>query len=75
MVLTAADQKPQKIFCNGWNRCSSFDNMKLSNFLPVWLETPIDAPKIVYGAFHPRMGCNINETPKGAPLFARVRVV
>ena len=30
----------------GWNRCSSFDNMKLSIFCPHGLKTPIHAPKI-----------------------------
>ena len=39
-------------FC--WNRCSSFDNMKLSKFCPFGLKTPIHAPKIgVFGGFHP----------------------
>ena len=38
----------------GWNRCSSFDNMKLSIFCPFGLKTPIHAPKIgVFGGFHP----------------------
>ena len=39
----------------GWNRCSSFDYMKLSIFCPFGLKTPIHAPKIgVFGGFHPR---------------------
>ena len=38
----------------GWNRCSSFDTMKLSIFCPFGLKTPIHAPKIgVLGVFHP----------------------
>ena len=49
----------------GRNRCRSFDNMKLSIFCPFGLKTPIHAPKIgVFGAFHPKMRSNVNETNK-----------
>ena len=59
----------------GWNWCSSFDNMKLSIFCPFGLKTPIHAPKIgVFGDFNPKMGSNVNETPK-RHILARVRVV
>ena len=52
----------------GLNRCSSFDNMKLSIFCPSGLKTPIHAPKIgVLGYFTPKMGSTINETPKRQP--------
>ena len=60
---------------SGWNRCSSFDNMKLSIFCPFGLKTPIHTPKIgVFGGFHPKIGSNINETSKRHTL-AWVRVV
>ena len=50
----------------GRNRCKSFDNMKLSIFFQFGLKTPIHAPNIgVFGGFHPKMGSNVNETPKG----------
>jgi len=59
----------------GWNRCISFDNMKLSIFCPFGLKTPIHAPKIgVLGVFHPKMGSNVNETPK-RHILVRIRVV
>jgi len=59
----------------GWNRWSSFDNIKLSIFCPFGLKTPIHAAKIgVCGNFTPQMGSNINETPKRQTL-ARVRIV
>jgi len=49
----------------GYNRCSSFDNMKLSRFCPFGLKTPTHAPKIgVLGYFTSKMRSNINETPK-----------
>jgi len=36
----------------GWNRCSTFDNMKVSTFCAFCLKTPIHAPKIgVFGGF------------------------
>ena len=58
-----------------WNRCSSFDNMRLSIFCPFGLKTPIDAPKMGFsGNFIPKMASNVNETPK-RHIFARVRVV
>jgi len=39
--------------------------MKLSIFCPFGLKTPIHAPKIgVFGDFTPKMGSNVNETPK-----------
>jgi len=54
----------------GWNRCNSFDNMKLSIFYPFGLKTPSNAPKIgVFGPsgdFTPKIGSSINETPKKA---------
>ena len=51
------------------NRCISFDNMKLSIFCPFGLKTPIHAPKIGgFGGFHPKMGSNVNEPPKGTSL-------
>jgi len=39
--------------------------MKLSVIFTFGLKTPIRAPKIgVSGGFHPKIGNNINETPK-----------
>ena len=36
----------------GWNRCSTFDNMKVLIFCAFGLKTPIHAPKIgVFGGF------------------------
>ena len=60
----------------GRNRCSSFDNMKLSLFCPFGLKTPIHAPKIggFGGISPPKMGSNVNETPK-RHILARIRVV
>ena len=59
----------------GWNRCSCFDNIKLSIFCPFGLKTPIHAPKIgVFGGFTAKMGSNINETPKRNSLV-RVPIV
>ena len=44
-------------------------NMKLSIFCPFGLKTPIHAPKMgVSGDFTPKMGNNVNETPKGTFL-------
>jgi len=41
----------------GWNRCSSFDNMKLSVFCVFGLKTSIHAPKVVFkGKFYPLSG-------------------
>ena len=41
----------------GWNRRSSFDNMKLSIFCPFGLQTPIHAPKLGFWEyFSPKMG-------------------
>jgi len=49
--------------------------MKLSIFCPFGLKTPIHASNIgVFGGFHPKMGSNVNETPK-RHILARVRVV
>ena len=58
------------------NGCSSFDNMKLSIFCPFGLKTPIHAPQKLgfSGDFTPKMGSNVNETPK-RQILARVRVV
>jgi len=43
--------------------------MKLSIFCLFGLKTPIHAPKIgVFGDFTPKMGSNVNETPKGTSL-------
>ena len=60
----------------GLNRCISFDKMKLSIFCPFGLKTPIHAPKIAVfgGYFTPKMGSNVNETPK-RHILARIRVV
>jgi len=50
-------------------------NMKLLIFCPFGLKTPIHAPKMgVSGDFTPKMGNNVNETPK-RHILARVRVV
>jgi len=47
----------------GWNRCSSFDNMKLSVFCMFGLKTSIHAAKVVFkGKFYPLSGCSMNET-------------
>jgi len=60
----------------GWNRCSSFDNMKLSIFCPFGLKTPIQAPKIgVFGEFHPQNGEQCQRNPPKRHILARVRVV
>ena len=49
--------------------------MKLSIFCPFGLKTLIHAHKIgVFRGFTPKMGSNINETPK-RHILARVRVV
>ena len=59
----------------GWNWCSSFDNTKLSTFCPFGLKTPNHAPKLGFsGDFTPKMGSNVNKTPK-RHILARVRVV
>ena len=53
----------------GWNRCISFDNIKLSIFCPFGLKTPIHAPKLgFWGYFNSKMGSNVYETPKGTSL-------
>jgi len=50
----------------GWNRCSTFDNMKVLIFCAFGLKTPIHAPKIeVFGDLTPLVGGNINVTTKG----------
>jgi len=49
----------------GWNRCSTFDNMKVLIFCALGLKTPIRAPKIgVLGDLTPLVGSNINVTIK-----------
>jgi len=49
----------------GGNRCSNFDSMQILIFCTLSLKMPIHAPKIgVFGAFAPKMGSSINETPK-----------
>ena len=49
----------------GWNRCSSFHNMKVLIFCAFGLKTPIHAPKIrVLGDLTPLLGSNINVTTK-----------
>ena len=50
------------------NRCSSFD--ETLNILPVWLENAYTRLQnwVARGNFTPKMGSNINETPKGQPL-------
>ena len=35
----------------GWNRCSTFDNMKVLIFCAFGLKMPIHAPKIVFLGF------------------------
>ena len=46
--------------------------MKLSKFCPFGLKTPIHAPKLGFsGDFTPKMGSNVNETPK-MDILARV---
>jgi len=48
----------------GENRCTSFDNMKLSIFCSFALKTPIHAPKIwVLGVFHPQNGEQYERIP------------
>ena len=61
----------------GWNRCSSFDNMKHSKFclFGLMLTMPIHDPKIgVSGDFTPKMGSKINETPERHTI-AHVHIV
>ena len=49
----------------GWNRCSTFDNMKVLIFCAFGLKTPIHAPKIgFFGDLTPLVGSNINVTTK-----------
>jgi len=48
----------------GWNRCSSFDNIKLSMFCTFGLKTPIHAPKV---GLLEEIGSYIKK-PKGTPL-------
>ena len=49
----------------GWNRCSTFDNMKVLIFCAFGLKTPIHAPKIgVLGDLTPLVVSNINVTTK-----------
>ena len=56
----------------GWNRRSSFDDMKLSIFCPFGLKTHIHAPKLGFsGNFTPKMGSSVNETPKRQYPFSR----
>jgi len=49
----------------GWNRCSTFDNMKVLIFCAFGLKTPIHAPKIgVLGDLTLLVKSNINVTTK-----------
>ena len=50
----------------GWNRCSTFDNMKVLIFCAFGLKTPIHAPKIgfFWGDLTPLVVNNINVTTK-----------
>jgi len=49
----------------GWNRCCTFDNMKVLIFCAFGLKTPIHAPKIgVLGDLTSLVGSNINVTTK-----------
>ena len=58
----------------GWNRCISFDNIKLSIFCPFRLKTPIHAPKIgVLGVFHPENGKQCQRNPQKAHPCANPR--
>ena len=54
----------------GWNRCSSFDNMKLSIFCPFGLKTPIHTPKNwgFRGISHLKWGAMSTKPPKGTSL-------
>ena len=57
--LTATVQK------FGCNRRSNFDSIQFFNILRVKLENAYLRAKIgVLGVFYPKMGSNINETPK-----------
>ena len=57
-----------------WNRCSSFDNMRLSIFCPFGLKTPIDAPKNGgFGKFHPQNGEQCQRNPQKAHTCASPR--
>ena len=59
----------------GWNRCSNFDNMKLPIFWPFGLKRLFTCPKLGFsGDFTPKMGNNVNKTPK-SHILARIRVV
>jgi len=49
----------------GWNRCSTFDNIKVVIFRAFGLKTPHHAPKIlVFGDLTLLVGSNINVTTK-----------
>jgi len=51
----------------GWNRCSTFDHMKVLPFCAFGLSTPINAPKVVFfggGVFTPLIQSNIDVTTK-----------
>ena len=71
-------RRPLDVLCRcakfGWNRCSSFDNMKLSIFCRFGLKTPIHAPKIgVFGAFYPQNGKQCQRNPQKAHPCANPR--
>ena len=58
----------------GWNRCSTFDNMKVLIFCVFGSKTPIHAPKIgVLGDLTPLVVSNINVTTKKALMVAKSR--
>ena len=58
----------------GWNRCISFDNMKLSIFCPFGLKTPIHAQKLgFFGVFHPQNGEQCQRNPQKAHPCANPR--
>ena len=55
----------------GWNRCSSFDIMKLSIFCPFGLKTPIHAIKMGFEGYftpNPKWGAISMKPPKGISL-------
>ena len=59
----------------GWNRCSSFDNMKLSIFAHLAWKCLFTPQKLGFSEdFTPKMSSNLKETPK-RHIFVRVHAV
>ena len=54
----------------GWNRCSGFDNMKLSIFCPFGFSRPQNWG---FGGFYPRMGGQCQRNPQKAHPCASPR--